>query len=156
MEDEKFGDFILQCVGKRERRGLTEGQALVSYIVWMTILVLFVLSFFIPDAKAQEGMVASWYSEYALKRDGQWDLTKGVTASGQLFSDSKLTAASCKYFGKTVKITRTDTKASVVVLVNDKTAKRFAETRIDLSPVAFSRLAYLEQGIIPVTVEVLK
>jgi rare lipoprotein A len=98
-------------------------------------------------------MKASWYSEWALKRDGQWDLTHGRTANGQLFADHKLTAASWKYFGKTVKITRTDTKASVVVLVNDRTARRFKGKRIDLSIQAMREIDGIKQGIVPVQVE---
>lgn len=103
---------------------------------------------------AHAEMKASWYSEAALKRDGQWGITKGVTASGQLFSDNLLTAASWDWpLGTKVKVTRTDKKAFVVVVVNDRTARRFKGKRIDLSKAAFMQLASLERGLVPVTIE---
>jgi len=132
-----------------------------KWLAWgviMTIVILTLLGCSSEPAWA-EGMnlTASWYSESALKRDGQWDITHGRTASGQLFTDSGLTAASWDFpLGTTVKVTRTDTKASVVVLVNDRTARRFKGKRIDLSLQAMRELDGVNRGIVPVQVEVTK
>lgn len=144
MGGEKW-ESIKECFMQDLRRNWT------SWILMATAFLLMLLVF-ATIARAEE-LMASWYSEASLKTDGQWAISGGKTANGQLFSDSKLTAA-CNTFplGTKVKVTRTDTKASVVVLVNDRTAKRFTGKRIDLSPKAFDLLADRKQGIIKVEV----
>ena len=101
-------------------------------------------------------LLASWYSVQSLKEEGTYSYSKGIMANGRQFSDNGLTAACNSYpLGTKVKVTRTDTKASVVVLVTDRTAKRFTGKRIDLSAGAFAKLAPLSKGLIKVIVEVL-
>lgn len=73
-----------------------------------------------------------------------------------MFRDEGLTCASWDYpLGTKIKVTRTTTKASVVVLVTDRTAKRFKGKRVDLSKSAFSTLTNgnLDQGLCKVEVE---
>ena len=97
---------------------------------------------------------ASWYDEVSLKREGTWKTSGGLMANGRQFSSDKFTCASRDYpLGTKVKVTRPDTKASVVVLVTDRTAKRFKGKRIDLTPRAFSELAPCSEGLIDVIVE---
>lgn len=80
------------------------------------------------------------------------------TASGEIFRQSKLTAASWKWFGHDVRVTNRRTGESVVVRVNDRgPAKRLVrEGRIiDLSPAAFRIISPegLRPGLIDVKVE---
>jgi rare lipoprotein A len=120
-------------------------------------VIVSILTLILTASVYGQELTASWYSEASLIKEGTRKAReRQVTASGQLFSDKGLTAASIDYFGKTVRVIRTDTKASVVVLVNDKTARRFQGKRIDLSKEAFSRIADLKSGVVPVTVEVIK
>jgi len=101
-------------------------------------------------------LLASYYSVQSLKDEGTYAYSKGIMANGRQFSDNGLTAACNSYpLGTKVKVTRTDNKASVVVLVTDRTAKRFTGKRIDLSAGAFAKLAPLSKGLIKVIVEVL-
>ncbi len=58
-------------------------------------------------------------------------------------------------FGTTVRIRRTDTGASVVVLINDRGP--YIESRIvDLSNAAARRLGMVEPGVVPVALEVMQ
>lgn len=155
LTDTQYGEYILNLF-RETKPDTTNGLWAVA--IWIALLILTISLIAGCDVAWAEPMnlMASWYSEAALKRDGQWAITKGVTASGQLFTDSGLTAASWDYpLGTKVKVTRTDNKAVVVVLVNDRTARRFKGKRIDLSKWAFSRIADCKQGIVPVTVEVI-
>jgi rare lipoprotein A len=74
------------------------------------------------------------------------------TASGELFSNHKLTAAH-RYlpFGTQVKVTNQANGKSVVVTINDRGpfTKRFI---IDLSQAAFQQIAPLRQGVIRVSI----
>jgi rare lipoprotein A len=129
---------------------------LLKWVLWSLIVMILVISC-LAGCEPAYGMEASWYSTSDLKRDGQWDITHGRTASGQLFTDSGFTAASWDFpLGTKVRVTRTDNKASVVVLVNDRTARRFKGKRIDLSKVAFGRIADINEGIVAVFVKEIK
>lgn len=134
---------------------VTKRQAIVGVVV-LAVLTIVALVLGCRQAHAAE-LTASWYSVDSLHRDGQWKITKGTMANGRQFSDNNLTCASWDYpLGSTVKVTRSDTQASVVVLVTDRTARRFKGKRIDLSPRAFSQLAPLERGVIKgVVVEII-
>ena len=138
------------CEVFREKRHDELGGWIIFILIVITTLV------FLAGCDPAWGMEASWYSVSDLKRDGQWELTHGRTSSGQLFTDSGLTAASRDWpLGTKVKVTRTDTKASVVVLVNDRTAKRFKGKRIDLSKGAMLALGgeqALRKGLLKVEV----
>jgi rare lipoprotein A (peptidoglycan hydrolase) len=97
-------------------------------------------------------LTASWYSVASLKKDGQWKLTKGRCADGSMFSDDNFTCASWDFKLGDRLLVRTNDK-EVIVIVTDRTHRRFKGRRIDLSPKAFSLLAPLRQGIIKVRVE---
>jgi len=147
------GGYILDCL-----KGKTPKGKPTTWIRWAVLLVMTILTIWFHgctrSASAEE-LTASWYSVSSLHRDGQWNITHGRTASGQLFTDSGLTAAS-NDFPLGTKVRVSTSKASVVVLVNDRTAKRFTNKRIDLSPAAFSKISNLNGGIEKVTVEVFK
>ena len=116
---------------------------------------------------------ASWYGQEGDTCDPWPHFT---TASGRRFNENELTCAHPSYpFGTLLRITRLEpnkathrkTKVrgsakrnnSVVVLVTDRgPAKRLvAKGRaVDLSKLAFSRLAKLSEGLVPIKIEVLR
>jgi rare lipoprotein A len=79
-----------------------------------------------------------------------------MTASGEIFRQSKLTCA-CNMlpFGTMVKITNTVSGKTVIVKVNDRLHTRMRRVA-DLSKAAAKRLGYTKSGIIRVKVEVLQ
>ena len=127
-----------------------------------TIIVLVILlSYQILNTKNciadSHNLLASYYSVNSLKREGTWKHSKGVMANGKQFNDNNLTCATRLFsLGSMLRITNLENGKSVVVEVTDRIGKRFAQTRIDLSKLAFSRIADLSQGIVPIKVEVLK
>ena len=125
-------------------------KTLIWLIVWCTV-TLVMAGVCLGQPKHR---VASWYDEVSLKKEGTWKTSGGKMANGRQFSSRDFTCASrdCP-LGTTLRVTRSDTKASVVVLVTDRTAKRYAGKRIDLTSSAFSKLAPCSEGLIDVIVE---
>jgi rare lipoprotein A len=106
-------------------------------------------------AMAQEiPLKASWYSVESLKKEGTWKYSKGVMANGHIFSDNGFTCATRIFpLGTLVRVTNSISKSFVYVKVTDRIGKRFGKTRIDLSKLAFQRIASLNNGLVNVTVE---
>lgn len=80
-----------------------------------------------------------------------------VTKSGETYEPTKLTAATKRNgppLGSVVRVVRKDTDAVVTVRVNDRLPQRMGAT-IDLSRAAAEELDMIEEGIVPVRVEVL-
>ena len=97
-------------------------------------------------AAGMEGL-AAYYSD---RLDGR------RTASGQVFDQSKLTAAHQTLpFGTMVKVTNTKNGRSVVVRINDRGPTQAGRV-IDLSRAAASKLGMLRAGLVPVKLEVVK
>lgn len=98
---------------------------------------------------------ASWYSRQSLIHEGTWKNGKErKMANGHKFSDSGYTCASRLFpLGAVVRVENSLSKRQVYVRVTDRIGKRFAKTRIDLSPASFERIGKLQQGLINVTVE---
>lgn len=94
----------------------------------------------------QTGM-ASYYG-------GSWHGKK--TANGEIFNENSLTAAHKTLpFGTRVKVTNLDNGKSVVVRINNRGP--YSKGRvIDLSKVAFSRIASISKGVTRVKLEVAK
>ncbi len=94
----------------------------------------------------EEG-IASYYSD---------DFEGKLTASGEVFSQSGLTAAHPTLpFGTLVKVTNLENGNSVVVKINDRGP--FIQGRIiDLSKTASQKLGFFGKGLAKVKVEVLK
>ena len=125
----------------------------------LRILCFFLILLFTENtikSYAQEiRLFSSWYSIESLKKEGTWKRTKGVCADGSYFRDDRLTAATRLYpLGTRLRVINLANNKSVEVIVTDRISKRFAKTRIDLSQLAFSRIAKLETGIISVKAEV--
>lgn len=102
-------------------------------------------------------MQASWYSKADLIRDGQDKITHFIMANGREFKDEGLTCASWDWkLGTSVRVTNNENGKSIVVVVTDRTSRRFKGKRIDLSKYAFARIADLKQGLAQVSVEEIK
>jgi rare lipoprotein A len=76
------------------------------------------------------------------------------TASGEIYDPTAMTAAHRRLaFGTTVRVTRLDTEASVVVRINDRGPFK-AGRIIDLSREAARRLDMIRDGIAPVHLQI--
>jgi rare lipoprotein A len=108
-------------------------------------ILIFLCSFIAAAQQLQEGKA----SFYAKKFEGR------KTASGQKFSNSKMTAAHKKLpFGTKVKVTNKRNGKSVIVTINDRLPKK-SKRSIDLSQAAARELGFIRQGVTTVTIEVL-
>jgi rare lipoprotein A len=97
-------------------------------------------------ARTQEGL-ASYYSN---------DFQGRKTSSGELFDNSKFTAAHRAFpFGTLVRVTNLDNQAQVEVRINDR-GPRQPERIIDLSMAAAKALHMVQAGLAHVRVEVLQ
>lgn len=96
------------------------------------------------SATYNENAKASWYS-VRTNRGTQ-------TASGEIFSDSKITVAHKRLpLGTVVQVTNLENGKSVTARVNDRGP--YVPNRIvDLSPAAFAQIADLSRGVIRVNV----
>ena len=109
-------------------------------------LLLMILCSEVFSQSTETGM-ASFYND---KFEGR------TTASGEVFSQSKLTAAHRTLPFKTkVKVTNLANKRSVVVIINDRGP--FVEGRIlDLSRKAATKLDFIDNGVAKVKLEVIR
>lgn len=90
---------------------------------------------------------ATWYGP---------GMAGGVTASGDPFDDGALAAAHPTLpFGTLVRVSRVDGGGSVRVVVNDRLPED-AATRIDLTRAAGEVLDMIDEGRIPVVLEILQ
>ena len=99
---------------------------------------------------------ASWYSAASLKKEGTWKNGEQKMANGKRFDEDAFTCAARLWpLGTRLLVTNQKNGRQVRVIVSDRIGKRFAETRIDLSKGAFSRIADLKEGVVKVEVEVI-
>lgn|SRR3990167_306294 len=120
----------------------------------LKIIILIIALLTLSTSVWAAELAASWYSIKSLKDEGTYKYSKGVCADGSKFSDNNFTCASWDYpFGSRLMVYNVRNGKSVVVVVTDRTARRFKGIRIDLSPVAFARLDKLSKGIIKVEVK---
>ena len=129
----------------------------LGWIVITIILILLIVIGIWGKARASEvTLTASWYSVESCKREG----TSGIMANGRKLNDEKFTCASWDYpFGTILKITNLRSGKCVLAVVTDRgpSKKLYRKGRIlDLSKSAFSQIANLKQGLVPVKIEVIK
>jgi len=113
-------------------------RSMTTRALWLACL----LGFIGQPASAEDGRsLAAIYSQ----KDGR-------TASGELFSPAKLTAAHRSLpFGTFVRVTNLKNRRTVIVRINDRGP--FNKGRIiDLSPMAAKQLGF--SGVVPVTLDV--
>lgn len=78
------------------------------------------------------------------------------TASGEIFDNSKMTAAHRSLaFGTKVKVTNIRTGLSVVVTINDR-GPFHSSRAIDLTKAAFDEIGNLNRGVMPIEYQVMK
>ena len=144
---EKKGESIMN-------RSLPDKNYFIA--IGVGLLVMFILLMACGACQADEPIKASWYSVESLKKEGSWKIWKGVMSNGDQFSDDGYTCASRMHsLGTILMVVNLSNSRSVIVEVTDRIGKRFAKTRIDLSKRAFSEIADLKQGLVPVRIEVL-
>lgn len=123
---------------------------------YLSVIICAISLMCICSVEASE-LKASWYSVESLKKEGTWKHGEQKMANGERFNENNLTCA-CRLFplGSVIKVTNAKNGKSVTVKVTDRIGKRFAKTRVDLSKSAFSKIASLKEGIVSITVEVVK
>jgi rare lipoprotein A len=127
----------------------------MSFILKAIVLPAFVLIFFqvsgsdrLPDnpsekANLKKGTASYYHNSFQGRK----------TASGEIFSQLKLTCASNFYpLGTWLKVTNAKTGKSVVVKVNDRMHPKMNRV-VDLSKVAAEELGMVKSGIAQVQVE---
>jgi len=127
----------------------------------MKILIIFLLLLAATSIMGAwgEDMTASWYSVESCKKEGTWKKWGGKTASGEVFNDKLFTCASWHFpINSFIKVTNKNNKKSIIVRVNDRLSRRLARAGrvLDLSKASFSRLACLDEGIIPIEIKIIK
>lgn len=115
------------------------------------LILLFVFLFLAFTLNAQKSFfqrgMASFYAD---KFEGR------ITASGEIYRQSKLTAAHPDLsFGTFVKITNLENGNSVVVVINDR-GPYIGNRIIDISKKAAIKLNFVERGLTEVTLEVIE
>jgi rare lipoprotein A len=99
----------------------------------------------VPLARAEVGL-ASWYGQES----------QGVTASGEVYDKTKLTAAHRTLpLGSTIKVTNLKNNRSIVLRVNDRGPNVIGRL-IDVSKAAAERLGFIRSGKVPVKVTLVR
>lgn len=112
----------------------------------ISLAFVFLLCAYLAVAQTMESGYAVYYADYLEGRQ---------TASGELFSNSKLTCAHRTLpFGTLLKVTRSDNQRSVLVRVNDRGPHKEG-LLIDLSKAAAFELDFLSAGKAFVQIEVM-
>ncbi len=97
----------------------------------------------------QGGYRTTTVSFYANKFNGK------RTASGEIFSNSKLTGAHHSLpFGSKVEMINTANEKSVIVEINDRAALK-GSREFDISQKAFKKIANLEDGVVKIKYRIL-
>jgi rare lipoprotein A len=119
--------------------------------VWKSIFPVILVVLMAGSAQAY---TASWYGVTGDHCD-PWKHVR--TASGELFNENALTAASWKWpLGSYIRVTNLATMASVVVKITDRGPARHLYRKgriVDLTRGAFARIADLRDGVIKVEVK---
>ncbi|WP_144282429.1 septal ring lytic transglycosylase RlpA family protein [Chryseobacterium echinoideorum] len=114
-------------------------------VIIMMISTFGIYSFKYNTADAKKTSYASYYHD---KFNGR------KTASGDVFDNSKLTAAHRTIpFGTEVKVTNLNNGKEVIVIINDRGP--FHSSRVlDMSKAAFDEIGNIDHGTIPVEFEI--
>lgn len=119
------------------------------YLVIIMMISTLGLYSFKYNANDNDEVKTSYASYYHDKFNGR------KTASGQIFSNSKLTAAHRTLpFGTKVKVTNLRNGESVVVTINDR-GPFHASRALDLSKAAFDEIGNVARGTMPVEYQVI-
>ncbi|MGC5746495.1 septal ring lytic transglycosylase RlpA family protein [Chryseobacterium sp. NFX27] len=114
-------------------------------VIIMMISTLGVYSFTGNTLDAKKTSYASYYHD---KFNGR------KTASGEIFSNSKFTAANRTLpFGTNIKVTNLNNGKQVIVKINDR-GPFHASRALDISKAAFDEIGDISRGTIPVEYEI--
>lgn len=114
-------------------------------VIIMMISTLGVYSFTNNTLDAKKTSYASYYHD---KFNGR------KTASGEIFSNSKFTAANRTLpFGTNIKVTNLNNGKQVIVKINDR-GPFHASRALDISKAAFDEIGDINHGTIPVEYEI--
>ncbi|PIF47061.1 rare lipoprotein A [Chryseobacterium sp. 52] len=114
-------------------------------VIIMMISTLGVYSFTGNTLDAKKTSYASYYHD---KFNGR------KTASGEIFSNSKFTAANRTLpFGTNIKVTNLNNGKQVIVKINDR-GPFHASRALDISKAAFDEIGDINHGTIPVEYEI--
>ncbi|MBL1219854.1 septal ring lytic transglycosylase RlpA family protein [Chryseobacterium sp. L7] len=114
-------------------------------VIIMMISTLGVYSFTGNTLDAKKTSYASYYHD---KFNGR------KTASGEIFSNSKFTAANRTLpFGTNIKVTNLNNGKQVIVRINDR-GPFHASRALDISKAAFDEIGDISHGTIPVEYEI--
>ena len=101
-------------------------------------------------------LTASWYSYESCIKEG----TSGIMANGEVMKNENLTCAAWGYrFGTVLLVTNLSNGRTVEVKVTDRgPSKRLVKKGrvVDLSKAAFNKIAPLGEGVIKVSIKVVK
>jgi len=114
-------------------------------VIIMMISTLGIYSF---KNNAEDAKKTSYASYYHDKFNGR------KTASGEVFNNSKLTAAHRTLpFGTEIKVTNLNNGEEVIVTINDR-GPFHSSRALDMSKAAFDEIGGTQKGIIPVEYEI--
>ncbi|UMQ43775.1 septal ring lytic transglycosylase RlpA family protein [Chryseobacterium sp. Y16C] len=114
-------------------------------VIIMMISTFGIFSFTSNTTDAKRTSYASYYHD---KFNGR------KTASGEVFDNSKFTAANRTLpFGTNIKVTNLDNGKSVIVRVNDR-GPYHSSRALDMSKAAFDEIGNTNHGTIPVEYEI--
>ncbi|MBC7556302.1 MAG: septal ring lytic transglycosylase RlpA family protein [Chryseobacterium sp.] len=118
-------------------------------LILIFIMIISVFGIYSFKNNTDEASIkTSFASYYHSKFNGR------KTASGEIFSNSKMTAANKRLpFGTLVKVTNLRTNKSVIVKINDR-GPYHTSRAMDLSKAAFDEIGNLDRGIMPIEYEV--
>ncbi|MEY8759763.1 septal ring lytic transglycosylase RlpA family protein [Chryseobacterium tongliaoense] len=114
-------------------------------VIIMMISTLGVYSFTNNTMDAKKTSYASYYHD---KFNGR------KTASGEIFDNSKFTAANRTLpFGTTIKVTNLNNGKEVIVRINDR-GPFHSSRALDMSKAAFDEIGNISHGTIPIEYEI--
>jgi rare lipoprotein A (peptidoglycan hydrolase) len=140
----------IQCCPSCRARALIE----LGVVLAIAVSVCAVVWIFMPRPAFAD--TASYYTRESCAREG----TSGIMANGKELRDGAFTGASWFYkFGTVLHVYNLRNGRMVTIKITDRgPAKRLVKKGrvIDLSLAAFSALAPISQGVIPVKIEVVR
>jgi rare lipoprotein A len=128
---------------------------MLALFIMLCLVVVYALAGNTPPANTDDSDLAG-HTESGKASFYGMEFQSRETANGEIFKQSAKTAAHKTLpFDTKVKVTNPETKESVVVRINDRGP--FVEGRvIDLSQSAFKAIADIDDGVVPVEIEVVE
>ncbi|AYN02598.1 septal ring lytic transglycosylase RlpA family protein [Chryseobacterium aahli] len=121
---------------------------MMKRFILVIIMMISTLGIYSFKNDAEDAKKTSYASYYHDKFNGR------KTASGEIFNNSKLTAAHRTLpFGTEIKVTNLNNGEEVIVTINDR-GPFHSSRALDMSKAAFDEIGGIKKGIIPVEYEI--